>query len=229
MKMINYYMKHILLVWSGDMKLNNKGITLTEIIISIALISIVLLFLFSLLVTVNDINKESEVNSTYLINKSLILKNIEEDLRKVESNTGITLSTCNVNEIYSKFDKNLLNIENQASECIKIGFNDGTYSYLGIYYYDNRKSYVISYIHDNIKATRLLPGFEIFNVNKSTGNLKENIKMKIKLSNGNICGENLSGCSSINSGFSTITIPIIGSDEKDYSIIVSYYGKISVE
>ena len=52
--------------------------------------------------------------------------------------------------------------------------------------------------------------------------------MKIKLSNGNTCGENLIGCNNINSGFSTITIPIIGSDEKDYSIIVSYYGKISI-
>ena len=61
------------------MKLNNKGITLVEIIISIALISIVLLFLFSLLVTVNDMNNESEVNTTYLITKSLILKNIEDE------------------------------------------------------------------------------------------------------------------------------------------------------
>ena len=55
---------------------NNKGMTLVEIIISIALISILLLFLFMLLVTVNDINTESEVNSNYLINKSLILNEI---------------------------------------------------------------------------------------------------------------------------------------------------------
>ena len=41
-------MKHILLVWSGRM--NKKGMTLTEIIISIALISVVLVFLLSGLV-----------------------------------------------------------------------------------------------------------------------------------------------------------------------------------
>ena len=62
------------------MKLNNKGITLIEIIISIVLVSIVLIFLFTLLISVKDMNTESEVNSTYLINKSLILKNIEEDI-----------------------------------------------------------------------------------------------------------------------------------------------------
>ena len=86
------------------MKLNKKGITLTEIIISIALISIVLIFLFSLLILVKDINDESEVNSTYLINKSLILKNIENDLRKASS---LTLRSCGTdgikNNIYSSY------------------------------------------------------------------------------------------------------------------------------
>ena len=51
--------------------MNKKGMTLVEIIISIALISIVLIFLFSLLVNVRDINSSSEVNTTYLINKAL--------------------------------------------------------------------------------------------------------------------------------------------------------------
>lgn len=210
------------------MKLNNKGITLTEIIISIALISIVLIFLFSLLVTVNDINKESEVNSTYLINKSLILKNIEEDLRNATS--GIALRKCQngVKDIYSTYDINALTkTEYKASECIILDYdnNESTENAkLGIYYYDKKESYVISYIYDNVKATRLLPNFEKYNVNKSTGELNNNMKMKI---NGSICGQDLSGCSS-SSGFATITIPIIGEDEKDYSIIISYYGTVLI-
>lgn len=215
------------------MKLNNKGITLTEIIISIALISIVLIFLFSLLITVNDINKESDVNSTYLINKSLILKNIEEDMSKVSNTEGITLKKCEdgAKDIYSSYSIDGLDKEQQASECIKIDYNDGSKdSKIGIYYYKNRESYVISYIHDNTKTTRLLPHFEKYNVNKDEGILNDNFKMQIKLGNGSSCGENLSGCNDMSSaGFSTITIPIIGNDRKDYSIIISYYGIVSIE
>ena len=48
------------------MRNRNKGFTLVEIIISIALISIVLIFLFSLLVDVKDMNDEASINSDYL-------------------------------------------------------------------------------------------------------------------------------------------------------------------
>ena len=61
------------------MKLNNKGITLVEIIISIALISIVLVFIFSMLIQVNNENTENEVKSSYLINQAAYIKQIEED------------------------------------------------------------------------------------------------------------------------------------------------------
>ena len=86
------------------MKLNNKGITLIEIIISIVLISIVLIYLFSLLVAVNDINEESDINSTYLVNKALIIKNIEEDLSNVTSDKDLEISACNISEFYTNYD-----------------------------------------------------------------------------------------------------------------------------
>lgn len=220
------------------MKLNNKGITLTEIIISIALISVVLIFLFSLLVTVNDINKESEVNSTYLINKSLILKNIESDLSKINPDEGITLRTCAANDIYSGYNEFLNSLSEEdkkikgASECIVIDYDNNASTEnakLGIYYYNNRDSYVISYIYGNVKATRLLPDFEKYNVDKTTGEFYDNMKMKIKLGSYSSCGSDLSRCNNTEEKeFTTITIPIIGEDEKDYSIIISYYGIVSI-
>lgn len=219
---------------------NNKGMTLVEIIISIALISIVLLFLFMLLVTVNDINQESEVNSTYLVNKALILKNIEEELSKTES---IYLSSCNVKtDIYTNYgngttyftyedndtsrtDLNKL----KAKECLKINYNDGTPdAKIGIYYYKKQNSYVISYIHDNIKATRLLPEFEKYNVN-SDGDFDDNFKMKYINANGAIkYYSDLGTASTSTSGFHQIKIPIIGTDEKDYTIIISYRGTVTI-
>lgn len=224
---------------------NNKGMTLVEIIISIALISIVLLFLFMLLITVNDINDESEVNSSYLINKSLILKNIEEDLSKSNS---ITLSTCNVkDDIYGNYgvsstyftDKDNNSKDNlKANRCIKIKYNDITdtddenIAKIGIYYYKNKSSYVISYIRGNIKATRLLTDFEKYNVTVNESDHTADLKndFKIVLGNtGNSCGSNLSGCTTSSDIFSKITIPIIGPDEKDYSILISYYGTVTIE
>ena len=221
------------------MKLNKKGITLVEIIISIALISIVLIFLFSLLVDVKDMNDEADLNSTYLINKSLMLKNIEEDLDKANS---LTLNTCQINDFYTTYpkietinegdysyfkqsDENINIIKKRlASECIKFTFDDNTNGFLGIYYYQDKSSYVISYIHGNKKATRLLPEFDKYNVDDS-GNIKSGFEIKYSNSNGTT-NEIITGEKTLNENiFHKIEIPIIGSDGKDYSILISYYKK----
>lgn len=229
-------MKDIYQVWSGNMK-NNKGMTLVEIIISIALIAIVLLFLFMLLVTVNDINIESEINSTYLLNKAYLLNDIENDLSK---NNSITLTTCDVkNDIYSNYSvypslyftyeggvTNLNKLKGKA--CVQIDYNDGTEkAKIGVYYYKPENSYSISYIHGHFKKTFPFEDFEKYNINGE--NLRNDIQIKIGKSNGNTCGSNLSGCTSSSGDvFSTITIPIIGPDEKDYSIVISYYGRVII-
>lgn len=225
--------------------MNKKGMTLVEIIISIALISIVLIFLFSLLVNVRDINSSSEVNTTYLINKALILKNIEEDLDKVDS---ITLDTCEINYFYTTYPEssdiatssyfikedgeNEETIKTRwANECISFNFGENSKAYLGIYYYKNKDSYVISYIHDSIKATRLLPDFAKFNV--TDGKINFDIKYSNSNSNNNcvLTGNNPNCETTTNNDkiFHKIEIPIIGDDEKDYSILISYYGKLNIE
>lgn len=224
------------------MKLNKKGMTLVEIIISIALISIVLVFLFSLLVDVKDMNDEASINSDYLINKALILKNIEEDLDK--ATTELKINTCEINDFYTTYPKiDTINEGNYsyfkqsdedidiikkrlASECIKFTFDndDSKVAYLGIYYYKNKKSYVISYIHGDTKATRLLPEFEKYNVDDS-GNIKSGFEIKYSNSNGTT-NEIITSEKILDKNiFHKIEIPIIGSDGKDYSILISYYKK----
>ena len=221
------------------MKLNKKGITLVEIIISIALISIVLIFLFSLLVDVKDMNDEASINSDYLINKALILKNIEEDLDKADS---LKLNACEINDFYTTYPKKInitsmtpyfvkeanedANVikKRQANECIRFDFGNSDIAYLGIYYYKNKDSYVISYIHGNTKATRLLPEFEKYNVDNS-GNIKSGFEIKYSNSNGTT-NEKITSEKILDKNiFHKIEIPIIGSDGKDYSILISYYKK----
>lgn len=206
------------------MKLNKKGITLVEIIISIALISIVLIFLFNLLVDVKDMNDEASINSDYLINKALILKNIEEDLDKADS---LKLNTCEINDFYKTYNtyKDSLEDKQKASECIKFIFNNdnSNVAHLGIYYYKNKDSYVISYIHGNTKATRLLPEFEKYNVDDS-GNIKSGFEIKYSNSSGPTKLYNEINAITLDKDiFHKIEIPIIGSDGKDYSILISYY------
>ncbi len=228
------------------MKLNKKGMTLVEIIISIALISIVLVFLFSLLVDVKDMNDEASINSDYLINKALILKNIEEDLEKATSE--LKINTCNIHTFYTNYpdeeafesgipdyfikedeninDNTTLNIVQKrlASECISFDFGDSK-AYLGIYYYKNKNSYVISYIHGNTKATRLLPEFEKYNVDKQNGIIKSGFEIKYSNSSGTNNVQITGETKLENDIFHKIEIPIIGSDGKDYSILISYYKK----
>ena len=227
---------------------NNKGMTLVEIIIAIAPISIVLLFLFMLLITVNDINQESEVNSTYLINKSLILKNIEEDLRKTDK---VKISECKngdaslsgIRAFYSSYPDSYdatyfdNNEDNRANFCLMLTYStkdaddnfieDTNPAYIAIYYYKNQKNYVISYIHGDIKATRVLPDFVKYNI-KSGDFKNDNFKPYISLSDSSKMVYNAL-VDKGSDGFSTITIPIIGPDEKDYSIIISYYGEVEVK
>lgn len=207
------------------MKLNKKGMTLVEIIISIALISIVLVFLFSLLVDVKDMNDEASINSDYLINKALILKNIEEDLDK--TTTELKINTCEIGNFYTTYDtyKNDLEVKQKANECISFDFGDSK-AYLGIYYYKNKDSYVISYIHGDTKATRLLPEFEKYNV--EDGKIKDEFKIKYSNSDNTTDTTNVPITGEMkleNDIFHKIEIPIIGSDGKDYSILISYYKK----
>lgn len=207
------------------MKLNKKGMTLVEIIISIALISIVLVFLFSLLVDVKDMNDEASINSDYLINKALILKNIEEDLYK--TTTELKINTCEIGNFYTTYDtyKNDLEVKQKAYECISFDFGDSK-AYLGIYYYKNKNSYVISYIHGDTKATRLLPEFEKYNVDKDNGIIKSGFEIKYSNSSGTTKLYNEINAITLDKDiFHKIEIPIIGSDGKDYSILISYYKK----
>ncbi len=217
---------------------NNKGMTLVEIIISIALIAIVLLFLFMLLVTVNDINTESEVNSSYLINKSLILKNIEEDLDN-DDIQSIKLDDCQITNFYTSY---VVPSENKykVNQCLSLTYYNSTTqnsstqigepAYIGIYYYQNKSSYVISYIHGTVKATRLLNKFEDFNVDKDnnwSNDRKERFKIEYTNAN-NVSRKYDNLISGTTEGLHKITIPIIGPDEKDYSILISYYGRVTV-
>lgn len=206
------------------MKLNNKGITLVEIIISVALISIVLVFLFSLLIQVNNENSENEVKSTYLVNQSTFIKQIEEDFLDYNLSNGEVCNSSNIiidstnssAELYlprilngsAIFDGTTINIK-----CLKFTFNDGSNSYVFLYKRDDITTSdttdyktILSYYRGNFKQSVELEEFDwSMNLDNNTN-------------------DQLSSFTSYNSSTNefAFSLPIVGPDSNDYSINLSY-------
>ena len=83
------------------MKLNNKGTTLIELLVSIILIGIVMTFMFKLLLDVNNDNTNNDFAKDNQVIRTEIIKNIEEDLN---GKTIINITTeTPTNEVKIKF------------------------------------------------------------------------------------------------------------------------------
>lgn len=81
---------------------NNKGITLVELIISIALISIVIMFLFRLLTDVRYNNNNVDYNRENQQTRALILKMVQKDFLEKKL-IGLRETTANSNEFEMEF------------------------------------------------------------------------------------------------------------------------------
>lgn len=98
--------------------LNKKGMTLLEIVISIALISVVMLFLFSLL---NDIQYESKHSSyakDFLVSRATIIKDVEEDIlnNNITNVMQVSAGEGKVNLNFFRDDTSLMSIEVESKK-----------------------------------------------------------------------------------------------------------------
>ncbi len=64
--------------------MNKKGVTILELLISISLISIVILFLMKVMFSLNNINNDETYASSDEISRTEIIKNIESDFLKLK-------------------------------------------------------------------------------------------------------------------------------------------------
>lgn len=71
--------------------MNKKGFTLVELTISIALLSIVMLFMFNFLTIIKKDEHTINESTEMLLNKALIAKEINEDIK---TNGGLTNASC---------------------------------------------------------------------------------------------------------------------------------------
>ena len=98
--------------------LNKKGMTLLEFVISIALISVVMLFLFSLL---NDIQYESKHSSyakDFLVSRATIIKDVEEDIlnNNITNVMQVSAGEGKVNLNFFRDDTSLMSIEVESKK-----------------------------------------------------------------------------------------------------------------
>ncbi len=106
--------------------MENKGFTLVELIISIALISIVVMFLFNLLTDVKASNNNTDFNRKNQQKRAIIIKTIQEDLtnRKL-----VGILNRHANELSSKTIVNITFQFQDGNTFLKI-VNEGENQYL---------------------------------------------------------------------------------------------------
>lgn len=140
--------------------MNNKGMTITELLVSICIISIVILLLFSLLLQVKEQNNKNNVQSTFILNQATIIKAIEEDAVDYDIKR---ISSCSLSEMGIDPTIIVKGYEDKY-KCIKIeykkDFLKSNIAFLAVYNYytkyvytsngyvnsdESEKSWMISY------------------------------------------------------------------------------------
>ena len=122
--------------------MNKKGLTLIEIIVSIALISIVMVFLFQIVITIKNANDRQNNSSNNKMSVLIITREVQKDLDSFGlENTPI--ANCD-------FDDNSNNIVPATASkvnCVKILYdsNNAKNNEGYILYYENNNKYFLAY------------------------------------------------------------------------------------
>lgn len=98
---------------------NNKGMTLVEVVVSIVLLSIIVLFLFRLLLMLKTNNQNDITYSKFITTRDLFLNNVYNDIN--------ALGVKNVYFLSNKCDTNAANAKcccKMLNSCTKIIYND---------------------------------------------------------------------------------------------------------
>ena len=186
--------------------MNKKGFTLVEIIVSISLISIVVIFLFQIIITIKNLN-DSKVNKTNnQMAVAVVTREVEKDLNSFGLEQDPT-ETCDITKT------NVIPATAENIKCIKLIYrsinvknNEGY-----IIYYKNRNNnkYFLAYKRgkDNIIETQTVREL----------NIKENTNVDV-----NISKEESDDMYSLK-----LVVPIRNNQDK-YDVVISYIDSIEV-
>ncbi len=188
---------------------NQKGVTIVEIVVSVALISLVIIFIFNLMITVKNINDDSNSSSTNIINQNIIIRKVQADFKDLELTK---VDSCSSDDI-----KNLMvsNYNQKTSYCLKLSYVGGEVGYLIYYSYHNNTSNkdlnIIGYSRENnviLRETDIVPQNNNEDSENNNYPLKVNTSCQGDESNAN-CALN-------------IVMPVVDSVGNNYDINLNY-------
>lgn len=108
---------------------NNKGLTIIEIIASLALISIVLIFLIDLFLSVRMTYAKSRSKSDYEVFSNIIIKSVSHDIDKYElKDYKLADDQKSLTLTYKKFRTN--NPDENIIKVLKLNDNSISYKYI---------------------------------------------------------------------------------------------------
>lgn len=192
---------------------NNKGLTVTEIIISISLVSVVLIFLFNALITIKNTNEKVSKASTELINQALITRTIQNDFKTYELKN---IFACDSeDEIYASGTQRIFpnpptDIDNLY--CLKFYYNSELAG-------ENQDTGFLLYYTYKFSDTETINvvGYKrgYYQIMRETSITPKSSEMPGYISNNNCLASDL---------FCTLTIklPIYDEDQNNYSINLNY-------
>ena len=167
--------------------MNKKGLTLVEIIVSIGLISIVMVFLFQIIMTIKKANDRQNEKTDVLIAISIITREVEKDLNSFGLDETNQPAECKFD---NKDNNNIVPNSATNMQCIKIIYdsknvknNEGY-----ILYYTNNDKHFLAYKRGkgNVVETQTVREISVapssgFEINKATEKgYSLNIKIPIK-------------------------------------------------
>lgn len=108
---------------------NNKGLTIIEIIASLAIISIVLIFLIDLFLSVRMTYSKSRSKSDYEVFSNIIIKSVSHDIDKYElKDYDLASDHKSITLTYKKFRTN--NPDENIVKVLKLNDNSISYKYV---------------------------------------------------------------------------------------------------
>lgn len=214
------------------MKNNNHGVTTIEILISICIIGMVLLFLFNMFIQVRKEDEENNIQSTFLINQSTFIKRIEEDI----ANYGLVgISSCG-NDFSDSLVTQAAFDANAGYHCIRFEYGKGyikdRIGYLVVYKYytkyaknDNgvfeysEPQWMIKYSRGYYRSCGPNPG--VYEYWEETSFLGKEIPAEITLGQGSYARYTYAtGANLLNAA--TIVLPIIDESGAHYDINLAF-------
>ena len=178
--------------------MNKKGFTLVEIIVSISLVSIVMIFLFQIITTIKNIYDKQNTKNDTKITVAVITREVERDL----SSFGLELNSenqpnpkeCTSIELVNN---NIVPKLAESVKCIKLIYDENNVKnnegYVIYYKNKNNNKYFLAYKRgkgniietQTVREISVAPGEENIDItNKETGDMKS-LRITLPVRDGN--------------------------------------------